>query len=81
MSYANLRKIDVTDKIEKKGKFSYLSWAWAVDTLLQHDDQAVWEYDEPIIFQDDTMMVACSVTAFNVTRKMQLPVLNYKNQH
>ena len=41
-NYMELRKIDVSDKIEKKNGLSYLSWAWAVDTLLQHDPTATW---------------------------------------
>ena len=35
MSYLELRKINVNEHTEKKGKFTYLSWAWAVDQLLQ----------------------------------------------
>ena len=45
--YLELRKIDVSEHIEKKNNLSYLSWAWAVDTLLQQDPNATWEYKEP----------------------------------
>ena len=31
--FERLASIDCRDHIEKKGKFSYLSWAWAWDTL------------------------------------------------
>lgn len=34
--YKTLRKINVNDHVEKKGKLSYLSWAWAWDTLMQN---------------------------------------------
>ena len=34
--FAELRKIDVSEHIEKKGQFNYLSWAWAVDILGLH---------------------------------------------
>ena len=44
MSYLELRKINVNEHTEKKGKFTYLSWAWAVDQLLQQDPQATWTY-------------------------------------
>ena len=48
-NYMELRKIDVFDKIEKKNGLSYLSWAWAVDTLLQHDPTATWSYGQPVL--------------------------------
>lgn len=43
-TFNDLRKIDVSDKIEKKNGLSYLSWAYAVDQLLQRDPTATWEY-------------------------------------
>lgn len=43
-TYATLRKIDVGEYIEKKNNLSYLSWAWAVDQLLQRDPSATWSY-------------------------------------
>ena len=74
-----LRKINVNEKIEKKGKFSYLSWSWAVDQLLQADPLATWDYQPPMAF-GDTLMVFCSVTAFGKTMTAQLPVLNAQNK-
>lgn len=44
VTFATLRKVNVNDFIEKKNNLSYLSWAWAVDQLLQHDPSASWEY-------------------------------------
>ena len=78
--YAELRKIDVSKYTEKKGKFTYLSWAWAVDTLLQHDELATWEYREPYILPDGSMMVFCIVRAFGKEMTSQLPVIDFKNQ-
>ena len=78
--YAELRKIDVSKYTEKKGKFTYLSWAWAVDTLLQHDELATWEYREPYILPDGSMMVFCTVKAFGKEMTAQLPVIDFKNQ-
>ena len=37
MKYKELRAIDVSPFIKKKGKLSYISWAVAVDQLLQQD--------------------------------------------
>ena len=73
--YLELRKINVNEHTEKKGKFTYLSWAWAVDQLLQLDPTATWEYKEPVYFAE-TLMVFCSVTAFGKTMTAQLPVMN-----
>ncbi len=78
--YAELRKIDVSKYTEKKGKFTYLSWAWAVDTLLQHDELATWEYREPYILPDGSVMVFCIVRAFGKEMTSQLPVIDFKNQ-
>ena len=77
--YLDLRKIDVSEHIEKKNNLSYLSWAWAVDTLLQQDPTATWEYKEPAKF-NETLMVFCSVTAFGKTMTAQLPVMDYRNK-
>lgn len=77
--YNKLRAINVSDKIEKKGNLSYLSWAWAVDTLLQNDPNATWVYGEPVNF-GDTLMVFCSVEAFGKVMTAQLPVMDHRNK-
>jgi hypothetical protein len=77
--YAELRKIDVSEHIEKKNDLSYLSWAWAVDTLLQQDPTASWGYSEPKQF-GETLMVFCTVHAFGKSMTAQLPVINFRNQ-
>lgn len=77
-TYAELRKINVNDFTEKKGQLTYLSWTWAVDQLLMQDQQAVWEFPEPKVY-NDTMMVFCNVTALGKTMRMQLPVMDNRN--
>ena len=77
-TYNQLRKINVNEHTEKKGQLTYLSWTWAVDTLLQHDSSATWEFPEPKYF-GDSVMVFCNVTAFGKTMKMQLPVMDNRN--
>ena len=79
MTYAEIAAINVNEHVEKKQNLSYLSWAWAVDTLLRLDPTANWEYREPVQF-GDTMMVFCTVTAFGVTRTAQLPVMDHRNK-
>lgn len=78
MNYKELRKINVNEYTEKKGSLTYLSWTWAVDTLLQQDPMATWEFSEPKIF-NETMMVYCSVTAFGKKMSMHLPVMDNRN--
>jgi hypothetical protein len=78
--FLELRKLNVNDHTEKKGRFTDLSWAWAVDQLLQNDPSATWEYSEPKSFADGTMMVFCSVTAFGKTMTSMLPVINNLNK-
>ena len=77
--YQELRKINVNEHIEKKNNLSYLSWAWAVDILLENDAMATWEYQEPKLF-GETMMVFCTVTAFDKKMTAQLPVMDYRNK-
>lgn len=77
--FAELAKINVNDRVEKKGKLSYLSWAWAVDQLLRLDDTANWCYPEPQQW-GETWMVFCQVTAFGKTRQAQLPVMDHHNK-
>jgi hypothetical protein len=77
--YLELRNVDVSSKIEKKNNLSYLSWAWAVDTLLQHDPAATWTYGNHAQF-GETLMVFCTVTAFDKSMTAQLPVMDYRNK-
>ena len=78
--FLELRKINVNDHTERKGRFTYLYWAWAVDQLLQKDPMATWTYSKPEIFQDGSMMVFCTVTAFDKSMTAMLPVLNHQNR-
>lgn len=77
--FHELRKLDVSKHVEKKNGLNYLSWAWAVDQLLQNDPAATWDYREPSRF-GDTLMVFCSVTAFGKTMTAQLPVMDHRNR-
>ena len=79
-TFAELKKINVNEHTEKKGNLTYLSWAWAVDQLLQNDQSATWEYSKPEVFSDGTMMVFCAVTAFGKTMTSMLPVINNLNK-
>ena len=78
-TFNELRLINVNEHTEKKGKFTYLSWTWAVDTLLQNDPSATWTFENPMSF-NDTLMVFCTVTAMGKSMTCQMPVLNHQNK-
>ena len=40
--FTKLAQINVSEHIEKKGQFSYLSWPFAVSQLRQFDPTATW---------------------------------------
>lgn len=77
-TFKELRTINVNEHIEKKGNLSYLSWAWAVDYLLQEDPTATWGFHEPTYF-GETVMVSCTVEAMGKSMYMHLPVMDNKN--
>jgi hypothetical protein len=79
MHYKELRQINISQHIEKKNGLSYLSWSWALDQLLQLDNDATWEYLEPKKF-GKSLMVFCKVSAFGKSRTAQLPVMDFKNR-
>ena len=79
--WATLSQVDVSDRIEKKGDLSFLSWAWAWGTLMEHYPQAEYSFQEPAEAQKDgSVMVYCTVTIDGLSRQMWLPVMGFKNQ-
>jgi hypothetical protein len=82
--YTELAKIDVSKHVEKKGKFSYLSWAWAVDVLRTHDPEANWEvirFDGmPYMKTECGYFVEVAVTVKGITLSQIHPVLDNRNK-
>ena len=82
--FAELAQIDVGEHIERKGKFSYLSWAWAVQTLRTHDPSATWEvmrFDGmPYMKTDCGYFVEVACTVNGITLSQIHPVLNNQNK-
>jgi hypothetical protein len=78
-TFLELRKINVNEHTEKKGRFTYLSWTWAVDQLLENDPTATWTFGDPTYFAE-TLMVYCTVTAFGKSMTCQMPVINNSNK-
>ena len=83
-----LDNIDVSAKSEKKGMFTYLSWAWAVRELLRVAPDATWEVHEwgmegnrqPYMQTEAGCFVKVSVTVNGVTREQVHPVLDNRNK-
>ena len=82
--FIELAKIDVSEHIEKKGKFSYLSWAYAVDRLRSIDQTATWEvirFDGlPFLKTECGYFVEVAVTVKGVTLSQIHPVLDNFNK-
>ena len=83
-----LDKVDVSTKTEKKGMFTYLSWAWAVRELLRVAPDATWEVHEwgtegnrqPYMKTEGGCFVKVSVTVNGVSREQVHPVLDNRNK-
>ena len=78
--WATLSQVDVSDRIEKKQNLSFLSWAWAWGTLMEHYPEAEYSFQEPESATDGSLMVFCTVTIDSLSRQMWLPVMDYKNK-
>lgn len=83
--FAELFKIDVSDKTEKKGTLTYLSWPWAWAEFKKAYPEAKYEvkmFDGvPYVHDSDTgYMVFTSVTAGGLTYDMWLPVMDARNK-
>lgn len=83
MNYKEVKSISLEGYTKEKGdkvKLTYLSWAWAVDKILELDPAANWTFSDPTYYADGSVMVYCSVTAFEKTMTAFLPVLDHRNQ-
>jgi hypothetical protein len=82
-----LNQIDVSDHIEKKGKFSYLSWTWAVQQLAKRHPEYEIEVrchpDTGDFFwpmADETGFVWVEVIVNGIVRGTPFPVLDHRNK-
>ncbi|MGG0759103.1 DUF1071 domain-containing protein [Bacillus paramycoides] len=82
--FTELASIDVSKHVEKKGRFSYLSWSWAVDQLLKKHHDATWQvvrFDGlPYMKTEVGYFVEVEVTVNNITRSQIHPVLDNYNK-
>jgi len=75
-----LRAIDCNDHVEKKGKFSYLSWTWAWAKVKERYPDAIYRLEDDTVFPDGTMEVRVTVEIDGMSHTMWLPVLNHQNK-
>lgn len=82
--FEKLAAIDVSQHIERKGNFSYLSWAWAVDQLRRHDPSATWEVKRfdgmPYMKTELGYFVEVEVTSNGIGMSQIHPVLDNRNK-
>ena len=82
--FKTLSSINVSDHIEKKGEFAYLSWPFAVAQLRLADPQACWEIKRfnglPYLGTDLGFFVEVAVTVQGITLSQIHPVLDGRNR-
>ena len=86
--FEQLNEIDVSEHTEKKGNFTYLSWAWAVRELLKVDPTATWEVHEwglegnrqPYMQTEAGCFVKVTVWVGGIQKTQVHPVLDNRNQ-
>ena len=87
-AFSVLSKIDVSEHTEKKGNYTYLSWAWAVKVLLEEFPKATWEVhtyfdngvETPYMRTEAGAFVQVTVTIDQVRRTQVHPVLDHMNK-
>ena len=75
--FQTLNEKNVNDFTQKKGAFTYLSWAWAVRELLEVAPDATWEVHK---WGGDDDVNSRPYMENEVNRTQIHPVLNHKNQ-
>ena len=78
--WETLSKVDVSERAEKKNGLTYLSWAWAWGTLMEHYPQATYEFFNEQRDPQGYCEVWCRIKIGELERTMWLPVMDYKNQ-
>ncbi len=83
-NFEELAKVDCTPYVEKKGKFTYLSWPFAFAELFKRHPKAeidVREWDGlPVVRGPKGWMVSVSVSIDGVRRTQWHPVLDNNNR-
>ncbi len=75
-----LSKVNVNNHTEKVGKFTYLSWTWAIDTLMAHYPSSSWKFLDDLEHGDGSKEVRVELTIDENVYSMWLAVMDYKNK-
>lgn len=88
--FNNLSGLDMSDVAKKKNGLTYLPWATAWGTVATAYPEATWKVvnhwneklaiNTPYVSTELGIMVTTEVTIENISRTMQLPVLNSSNK-
>ena len=87
--FETLNAVDVSQHIEKKGNFDYVSWAWAWQYVKRIYPNATYSvtmnalpngYCVNYFTDGNTAFVETTVTIEDVTLTEQLPITDYKNK-
>ena len=73
--WERLSKIDVSEKVEKKNGFHYLSWSNAWALIMANYPETTFKFGELVTFADGTVEVNCTVQIGAFTRSVWLPVM------
>ena len=81
--WQTLASIDLSSQVDQKGKLTYLSWAWAWGSLMNHYPDTAYEFSDRT-FSDGSMEITCVVTITegdqSVSRSMWLAVMGNRNE-
>jgi hypothetical protein len=82
--FAHMNGINVSEHVEKKGQFSYLSWPYAVAQLRLIDPEATWDVRRfdglPYLKTETGFFVEVAVTIQGITLSQLHPVLDSRNK-
>ena len=82
--FSELAAINVSEHIERKGQFNYLSWPYAVQQLRSFDDTASWVIQRfnglPYLSTECGTFVEVAVTVKGITLSQIHPVLDSRNK-
>ncbi len=82
--FTELYRVDVSQHVEKKSGFSYVSWPFAVAELRKRHPEATWEvvrFDgKPFLVTEAGVFVEVAVTVNGIRLSQIHPVLDYKNK-
>ena len=85
LDFNKVLNIDVSAKVDKKAKLTYLSWAWAWAEFVKVYPSATYKViknqnNMPYFADESGAVVYTQVTVGELTHEMWLPVMNHSNK-